>query len=93
MSTAAVFLHIEKAFDTFWHPGLLYKVSKMEFSSNLIKLIRSSVSERKFGVSMEGEMSTPRDIKAGVLQGSILSPTLYNLHINDIPQTPCSVFE
>jgi hypothetical protein len=25
MSTAAVFLDIEKAFDTLWHPGLLYK--------------------------------------------------------------------
>jgi hypothetical protein len=25
MSTAAVFLDIEKAFDILWHPGLLYK--------------------------------------------------------------------
>jgi hypothetical protein len=28
MSTAAVFLDIEKAFDTTWHTGLLYKLSK-----------------------------------------------------------------
>jgi hypothetical protein len=39
MSTAAVFLNIEKAFDTTWHPGLLYKLSKSQFSNNLIKLI------------------------------------------------------
>jgi hypothetical protein len=32
-------------------------------------------------------MSTPRDIKARVPQGSVLSPTLYNLYINDTPQT------
>jgi hypothetical protein len=31
MSTAAVFLDIEKAFDTTWHTGLLYKLAKMEF--------------------------------------------------------------
>jgi hypothetical protein len=37
-STAAVFLDIEKAFDTTWHPGLIYKLSKLEFSTSLIKL-------------------------------------------------------
>jgi hypothetical protein len=41
MFTAAVFLDIEKAFDTTWHPGLLYKLSKLQFSKNLIKLISS----------------------------------------------------
>jgi hypothetical protein len=36
MSMAAVFLDIERAFDTTWHPGLLYKWSKMHFSTSLI---------------------------------------------------------
>jgi len=31
MSTAAVFLHVEKALDTTWHPGLLYKRSELHF--------------------------------------------------------------
>jgi hypothetical protein len=38
-STAAVFLDIEKAFDTTWHSGLLYKLSKLEFSNSLIESI------------------------------------------------------
>jgi hypothetical protein len=33
-------------------------------------------------------MSTPRYMQAGVPQSSVLSPTLYNLYINDTPQTP-----
>jgi hypothetical protein len=39
MSTAAMFLDIEKAFDTTWHPGLLYKLPELGFSTGLIKLI------------------------------------------------------
>jgi hypothetical protein len=31
MSTAGVFLDIERAFDTTLHPGLLYKLSEVQF--------------------------------------------------------------
>jgi hypothetical protein len=48
MSTASVFLDIEKAFDTTWHSGLLYKLSKSEFPTSLIKLIASFLTNRKF---------------------------------------------
>jgi retron-type reverse transcriptase len=83
MSTAAMFLDIEKAFDTTWDSGLIYKLSNMEFSTSLIKLISSFLSQRKFLVSTEGEISTTREMRAGVPQGSVLSPTLYNMYIND----------
>jgi hypothetical protein len=71
MSTAAVFLHIEKAFDTTWYPGLLYKLSKLNFSTRIIKLISSFLLQRKFRVSVEGEMSKSRCMQAGVPQGSV----------------------
>jgi hypothetical protein len=87
MSTDAVFLDIEKAFDTTWHPGLLYKLSKLEFSTNLIKLLRSFNSQRIFRISVEVEILMPREMQAGVPQGSVLSPTLFNLCFNDAPQT------
>jgi len=86
MSMAAVFLDIKKVFDTTWHPGLL-QLSELHFPSSLIQRISSFLSNRKFRVMFEGELSTPRDIQAGVPQGSVLAPTLYRLYMNDTPQT------
>jgi hypothetical protein len=45
-------------------PGLLYKLSKLQLSVSLIKLIGSYLSQRKFRVSVEGELSTPRKTEA-----------------------------
>jgi hypothetical protein len=46
----------------------------LTFSTNTIKLIISFLSERKFKVSVEGEMSTPREIFAWDPQVSVLFP-------------------
>jgi hypothetical protein len=78
-------LRLRAVFDTTWHTGMLYKLSKFELSNSLTKLIGSFLPQRKFRVSVVGEMFKPREIQAKVLHGSILSPTLYNLYINDPP--------
>jgi hypothetical protein len=82
MPTAVVFLDIEKALDTTWHNGLLYKLS-----TSLSKLISPFLSNRKLSVSVEGKMSTPRIMKARDPQGSVLSSTLFNMYINNTLQT------
>jgi retron-type reverse transcriptase len=84
MSKAVVLLNIEKVFDTIWHTVLWYKLTKVHFSTSLVKLISPFLSNRKFKALVEGEMSTLREIQAGVPQGPIPSPTLYNLFINDV---------
>jgi hypothetical protein len=45
-STVAVLLDIEKAFDTTWHNGLLYKLHKLKLSFSLINLISSFLSKK-----------------------------------------------
>jgi hypothetical protein len=88
MSTPAVFFDIEKAFDTTRPSGLLYKLSEFECYTNLIKLTASFLTARKFKVLVEGEFSTPKEIWAGVPQGSVLAPILNILYINDASAAP-----
>jgi hypothetical protein len=52
ISTAAVFLDVEKAFDAAWHLGLLHKLSEVQFSASVIKLISSFLSNRGFKASV-----------------------------------------
>jgi hypothetical protein len=60
ISTAAVFLNIEKAFDTTWRSGLVYKWAELELSTSFIKVIASFLTDRKLKVLVEGEFSTLR---------------------------------
>jgi hypothetical protein len=81
--TTAVILDIERDVDATRHSGLLYKLYKLKFLTNWIKLISCFFSERKFTVSVEGEMPTQSVIQVGVPQGSVLFPTLCGMYIND----------
>jgi hypothetical protein len=62
-STAEVFLDTEKGFDTTWHLDLLHKLSELNFSIGLIKLINSFLSQKKFRVLVEDEISMPSDTR------------------------------
>jgi hypothetical protein len=82
-------LRLEKAFVTTWHLGLLHKLSTLKFIISLIKLIGYYLSQRKFEVSVGGEMSAPRNIQAGYRK--VLSCPAHctvDIRINDTPRTP-----
>lgn len=83
--TVGVFLDIQKAFDRVWHAGLLYKLLDTPLPPMLVRLIASFLEGRTFHISVENKDSNPRPIRAGVPQGSCLSPLLYALYTNDIP--------
>ena len=56
-----------------------------EISGQIFGLISSFLSNRWLQVVLEGKSSQEYPVNAGVLQGSILSPTLFLLYINDFP--------
>lgn len=69
---------------TAWHDGLIYKMNKIGFSNNDILLIDSYLKDRSFNVRVEDAVSDVKTIQAGVPQGGILSPFLFNVYTSDL---------
>lgn len=87
-SAGMLSVDLQAAFDTIWHAGLMHKLMDLDLPLYLVKLIHSFLQDRKFQVKVGGSTSTPRSIQAGVPQGAVLSPTLFNIYISDIPMIP-----
>lgn len=86
--TGLIALDIQKAFDKVWHEGLVYKLHHvLKIPLPFVKLIQAFITRRKFVVRINQELSSFREIEAGVPQGSPLSPILYNLYTSDIPKS------
>ena len=76
-ATRAVALDISKAFDRFWHAGLLHKLKSYRISGQIFGLISSFLSNRRLRVVLDGKSSQEYPVNAGVPQGSIHGPTLF----------------
>lgn len=80
----ACLVDLEKAFDTVWINGLVYKLAKKKFPLIVIKLIISMISNRSFRVMLGNMASNLCVIKNGLQQGTINSPILFNIYTDDI---------
>lgn len=83
-STGMITFDVEKAFDGVWHKAVIHKMFIAKFPLYLIKLTASFLLKRSFYVSVNNQKSSTFPILAGVPQGSVLGPTLYNIYTSDI---------
>ena len=73
-----------KAYDTVWRTGLLQKMLDIGVQLRLVQWTIYWLTNRIARVRLNGETGRCRAFKDGLLQGSVLSPLLFVLYINDL---------
>ena len=82
LKSFAVFIDMTAAaaYDTVWVDKLLYKFSETIKFKKMTTLIRNMLSNRFFRVHLKNDQSRWRKLSNGLVQGSVLSPILFNLY-------------
>ena len=66
------------------HGVLLTKLAGMGITKSFWKWTQSYLSGRTQQVKLPGVLSRHGEVIAGVPQGGVISPTVFNVHVNDI---------
>ena len=82
-----VFLDFEKAYDMVWRKGVLYKLHEIGLDGNIFNWINSFLSDRSLQVRIGTSLSDSFEVENGLPQGSVISPVLFLVMINDLCPT------
>ena len=81
------FIDFEKAFDSIWHKGLLLRLLESGVGGKTYDTIKSMYLNNKCAVKIDENRTDYFPQKRGVMQGNCLSPTLFNIYINELAKT------
>lgn len=82
--TLAVFFDLEKAYDSTWRTGVLWRIHSLGLRGNLPLFLQNLMANRTIQVRYDGILSRHFVLEEGIPQGSVLSVILFAIGINDI---------
>ena len=82
--TVGVFIDFQKAFDMLWRHGLLKKMVQLGIRGNMLGWVDNFLTNRTIQVKINNTYSEIHVVQNGTPQGSCISPTLFNIMVNDL---------
>ena len=80
----AVMANLERAFDTVWREGAIYKLQKAGINNNLFSAFSGFLSDRYSRNLVNSQTSDWFQTTLGVPQSSILSPVIFLVYAADL---------